>query len=343
MKPVLKEKLPSLRLIIFLVVAIAGLILALCYSVFFTKDFSINPTALTAQDSLIQSKEKTGLWEAPKIDTIADHQRQQLISYGKELIVNTSKYLGPNGLVGKLSNGMNCQNCHLDAGTRHLGNNYAAVYANYPKFRARSGTKETIIKRISDCMERSLNGTKLDSNGIEMRAMVAYINFIGSGVKKGVTPKGVGLEKLAYLNRAADPQKGKLVYKGKCISCHGTLGEGISTADGKSFIYPPLWGPKSYNDAAGLYRISNFAGYVKNNMPFGATYQNQILTDEEAWDLAAYVNNQPRPHQDQSGDWPDVSKKPIDFPQGPYADKFTAMQHKFGPFKPIETMLKNSK
>jgi thiosulfate dehydrogenase len=46
------------------------------------------------------------------------------------------------------------------------------------------------------------------------------------------------------------------------------------------------------------YRISRFAGYVKYNMPLGATYENPQLTDEEAWDLAAYVNNLPRPSKD---------------------------------------------
>jgi len=57
--------------------------------------------------------------------------------------VHTSKYLGPNGTVMQISNGMNCQNCHLDAGTRPWGNNYAAVLTTYPKYRARSGMIKT--------------------------------------------------------------------------------------------------------------------------------------------------------------------------------------------------------
>lgn len=329
-------------LIVLFVLVIAGLILASSDSILFSKE-----TASTVTDSLNKINKETNLnskmWEAPNVDTITNKDDQQLIAYGKDLIANTSKYIGPNGLIGKLSNGMNCQNCHLDAGTRPLGNNYAAVYATYPKFRARSGTKETIVKRISDCIERSLNGTKLDSNGKEMKAILAYMKFLGTGVEKGVTPKGTGLEKLPYLNRAANPINGKVIYETKCVSCHGESGEGIKTADDKTYIYPPLWGPNSYNNAAGLYRISNFAGYVKNNMPLGATYQNQLLTNEEAWDLAAFVNSQSRPHKDQSGDWKDISKKPIDFPYGPYVDQFTETQHKFGPFKPIEAELKSLK
>jgi thiosulfate dehydrogenase len=106
--------------------------------------------------------------------------------------------------------------------------------------------------------------------------------------------------------------------------------------DGMAYQYPPLWGDHSYNDAAGLYRLSNFAKYVKYNMPLGADHRHPQLSDEEAWDLAAYVNSQPRPHKSTPSDWPDVSKKPIDHPFGPYADAFSEQQHKYGPFKEMK-------
>jgi thiosulfate dehydrogenase len=70
-------------------------------------------------------------------------------------------------------------------------------------------------------------------------------------------------------------------------------------------------------------------------MPQGTTYKNPQLTDEEAWDVAAYITSQPRPHINEPKDWPDISKKPVDHPFGPYADNFPAHQHKYGPFKPI--------
>jgi thiosulfate dehydrogenase len=88
-------------------------------------------------------------------------------------------------------------------------------------------------------------------------------------------------------------------------------------ASGLEWTYPPLYGEQSYNTGAGLYRISSFASFVKYNMPYGTTFQFPILTDEEAWDVAAFVNSMPRPEKDFSGDWPDVSKKPIDHPMVP--------------------------
>ena len=276
------------------------------------------------------------LWTPPDENTLPTGNDGELILYVKDLIANTSAYLGPKGKVANISNGMNCQNCHLDAGTRPWGNNYSAVYSTYPKFRARSGSQESVVKRINDCFERRLNGKALDSTSKEMKAMIAYMKWLGTGIEKGKTPEGAGIQNLAYLDRAADPKKGAIVYSSKCQSCHGQSGEGLANPEQTGYLYPPLWGQHSYNDGAGLFRLSRFAGYVKNNMPLGATHESTQLSDEEAWDVAAYVNSQTRPHKDQSKDWKNVSKKPIDFPFAPYADKFIQAQHKYGPFGPIE-------
>jgi thiosulfate dehydrogenase len=263
-------------------------------------------------------------------------EEKGLVVYGRELIAHTSDYLGPKGSVKSISNGMNCQNCHLNAGTQPWGNNYFAVQSTYPKFRARSGTKENQIKRVNDCFERSLNGKALDSTSREMRAILAYIKWLGTDVAKGKSPKGSGIFKLKELKRAIDPAKGEEIYVAKCQSCHQVDGGGVLAEGGKSYTYPPLWGAHSYNHGAGLYRMSNFAGYVKYNMPLGATYEKPQLSDEEAWDLAAYVNSMPRPSKDLSKDWPKIAKKPFDHPFGPYTDPFSEEQHKYGPYKPIK-------
>ena len=282
-------------------------------------------------------------WIGPSIyiDNSVLGEERALIIYGQDLIANTSKYLGPKGSVAQITNGMNCQNCHLQAGSKAWGNNFAAVYSTYPKFRDRSGQIETIYKRVADCMERSLNGTAVDSNSREFKAIYAYIKWLGKDVKKDRKPYGSGIEKLTYLDRAADPKKGQIIYTAHCQSCHGANGEGQLTADALEYVYPPLWGPHSYNDGAGLFRISNFAGYVKNNMPNLLTsHENPTLTDEASWDVAAYVNSQSRPHLNQLKDWPNYEKKPIDFAFGPYADPFSEIQHKYGPFKPIQDFYK---
>ncbi|HWY36886.1 MAG TPA: hypothetical protein VNX68_19735, partial [Nitrosopumilaceae archaeon] len=99
------------------------------------------------------TEEPTGvetLWQAPDLSSLEKEKNKEAILYGKELIANTAIYLGPKGKVSASSNGMNCQNCHLDAGTRPFGNNYSAVASTYPKFRERSGGMENIYKRVND-------------------------------------------------------------------------------------------------------------------------------------------------------------------------------------------------
>jgi len=306
----------------------------------------IGVVAVTAVFKALRSSGKPGVavpavdsvWVAPSLFTDREltGTEREMVIYGEDIIAHTARYFGPRGSVAQISNGMNCQNCHLSAGRKNWGNNYSAVFSTYPKYRERSGQVESIYKRVSDCFERSLNGQAPDSNGKEYQAIYAYIKWLGKDVKKGTKPKGVGIEKLKYLDRAADPAKGKMVYAEKCQSCHGPGGEGQRSLSGVDYEYPPLWGPNSYNNGAGLFRISNFAGYVKSNMPFNqATHENPQLSTEQAWDVAAFVNSQPRPGKDLSGDWPDISKKPFDHPFGPYADGFSESQHKYGPFQPI--------
>ncbi len=168
-----------------------------------------------------------------------------------------------------------------------------------------------------------------------MQAIKAYIEWVGKDVSRNTKPLGSGITELAYLDQAAEPDKGKLVYQAKCTSCHGATGEGKLNPDNITYQYPPLWGAHSYTMAAGLFRLSRFAGYVKSNMPLGANYDNPQLTDEEAWNVAAFVNSQPRPVKDISKDWPKISGKPVDHPFGPYTDSFSERQHKYGPFLPI--------
>lgn len=276
-------------------------------------------------------------WQAPDTSSLAHNAEGDLIRYGRELVAHTAIYLGPKGTVGYKSNGMNCQNCHLDAGTKPWGNNYGGVSSTYPKYRERSGSVESIEKKINDCFERSMNGKALDSTSREMRAMVAYMQWLGKDVKKGEKPLGSGITTLEYLDRPADPLAGKQVYILKCERCHGVNGQGlVDTLAGIGYSYPPLWGKNSYNTGAGILRISKFAGYVKDNMPFGVAHGREELTNAEAWDVAAFVNSMDRPGKDLSQDWPDISTKPLDHPYGPFSDTFSEQQHKYGPFKAMK-------
>src|SRR5688500_18393803 len=164
-----------------------------------------------AQGATVKTKRaEPSLWSAPDSLSIPSTPEGDLIRYGRSLVANTALYLGPRGSVLQTTNGMNCQNCHLKAGKKIFGNNYSAVSPTYPKFRARSGTVETIEKRINDCIERSLNGHPLKAGSRELQAFSAYILWVGHQIEKGVTPYGAGIWDLTYLDRAASPEKGKI-------------------------------------------------------------------------------------------------------------------------------------
>lgn len=293
---------------------------------------SENTRAVRGLEIGTQVQQVSAYWQPTDVFAIAEPKKSAEVLYGRDLIIHTAYYLGPRGRIAQQTNGLNCQNCHLNAGTKPFGNNYGSVASTYPKVRARSGKMESIEKRINDCFERSLNGKPLKENSKEMRAMVAYMKFLGENVAKGEKAAGSGLKELPLLNRAADPQKGKAVYELRCASCHQSNGLGIIDGIGQSYVYPPLWGLHSFNDAAGLSRLTNMAKYVKYNMPLGVSHEAPELSDEDAWDVAAYIESKPRPHKAVPKDWPDISKKPIDHPFGPYADQFSELQHKYGPF-----------
>ena len=292
--------------------------------------------------ALAKEPKDSSAWVGPSVYQIPVNSDKDgpSIKYGYELLKHTSVYLGPKGTVQQTSNGMNCTNCHLEVGTKPWGLNYGSVFSTYPKFRARSGTIETIYKRVNDCFERSLNGKALDTSSKEMKAIYAYIKWLGKNVAKGEQVKGSGIESMEVLTIAASPSKGEIVYSQQCSSCHGNNGEGVKQLSGDYFLYPPLWGAQSYNDGAGMNQLSKLAGFIKNNMPNGVNYHQPKLSIEEAWHVAAYINSHNRPHKDKSKDWPDLSKKPFDYPTGPYVDSFSEEQHQYGPFAPIKSYYK---
>ena len=67
-------------------------------------------------------------------------------------------------------------------------------------------------------------------------------------------------------------------------------------------MFPPLWGPDSFNDGAGMHRVLTAARFIKARMPLG----DADLTSDEAFDVAAYMNAQPRPEMaNLDRDYPD--------------------------------------
>ena len=281
-------------------------------------------------------------WPQPKPESLPQGAFKDMVLSGRTLFNETYSVLGPevqDRAMRYAGNNLTCQNCHLDSGTRRFGLPMIGVYGAFPTYMAREDEVRTLEERIQGCMERSMNGRELPLGGKEMKALLAYIQFLSTDIPVGKPTEGRGSAPLALLERAADPARGKEVYGKSCATCHQPDGQGQRNGvagDAKGYRYPPLWGPDSFNNGAGMHRLIASASFIRGNMPFGARHDAPVLSAEDAWDVAAYINSQTRPARDNlDRDYPNRARKPVDAPFPPFTDTFPLQQHKYGPFKPI--------
>jgi thiosulfate dehydrogenase len=212
---------------------------------------------------------------------------------GRALLVATR-----DSLPGHVGNRLRCVSCHLDEGRRSSGS-WVGAFARYPQYRPRSGTVETIEYRVNDCFRRSMNGTALDPAGRDMGDIVAYLAFLSRGVSVAPPETGARLQKWAAFS--PDTAAGAAVYAAACAKCHGPGGQGTGVA-------PPVWGPAAYNVGAGMARVRAAADFIRSNMPFD---QPGTLGDQQAFDVAAYVNAHSRPDfAGKDRDWPNGDPPP---------------------------------
>lgn len=234
--------------------------------------------------------------KVPDIGQLTDDDFGKSVLRGKSAVERTHEVL-PQYVSARMS----CTNCHTNSGTTANAGPWVGITARFPQYRARSGKMDTLADRVNDCFERSLNGKRLPLKSPEMTDILAYMEWLSQGYNPGDDVKGSGMPKLKMPD-PPDTENGRQVYLAKCVVCHLPDGRGLIAA-GKS-VFPPLWGDHSFNVGAGMARLHTAAGFIKHNMPQG---QGGSLTDKEAWDVAAYVNQQPRP---------DFARKNLDWPKG---------------------------
>jgi len=234
---------------------------------------------------------------APDERSIPDGPMGEAIRYGRKVLTDTHRYA--SAYVG---NGLNCSSCHLDAGTKPYAAPWIGLWGVFPEYRARNAKVNALQDRVNDCFERSMNGKPLPFDSDEMRGILAYVWWLSRDVPTGVAVRGRGFASVRA-SRAPDPDRGARLYADKCAVCHADDGQGRSGPNGE-YLFPALWGPRSFNIGAGMARLNTAAAFVKANMPRG---QDGSLTDQQAFDVAAYFTTQPRP---------DFAAKSLDWPRG---------------------------
>lgn len=231
----------------------------------------------------------------PSPETIPGDQRGEQIRLGYKVVTETQEYA--SSYVG---NALNCTNCHLDAGLHREAASFVGLASVYPEYRARAGRVVSLSDRVNECFERSLNGRPLPADSSKLQAVVAYITWLSESVPRGSKIPWRGIPRISALH-PPDPVNGKKVFAARCSYCHGSGGQGTVVA-------PPLWGLRSYNIGSGMARVSTATSFIKANMPRGSA---GALSDQEAYDVAAYINSQPRPDfPGKLHDWPQGGKPP---------------------------------
>ncbi|WP_182276627.1 c-type cytochrome [Granulicella sp. 5B5] len=217
-------------------------------------------------------------WRVGSMDSLSPKELR-LVEYGSELFNETPVY-GSQYAKARIA----CASCHVEGGIAPYSAPMVGTMQAYPKFSQRAQRKITLNDRIDECMTRSENGMPLPDSSHEMQALKAYIGWLSEPHRAQAKFIGRGLEPLPKLT--PDPKHGAEIYAAQCAGCHGDHGEGTRRP------FPPLWGPESFNDGAGMGTIPKMAAFVQYNMP-----QNRkgTLSAQEATDVAAFVHMQPRP------------------------------------------------
>ena len=281
-----------------------------------------------------------GIYDLEYAVSTLDHTPENLeVKWGYELFTRTPEYIGPdNGNPEKAYSGnhLSCNNCHLLGGTKAYAAPLIGIIQRFPQYRGREDKIGTIEERINGCFERSMNGRVMPEDSPEMQAMIAYLNWLSRFAPEDGKIEGQGFVSIELPDRPVDLEQGAAIFHRVCSECHGANGEGKYRPDSMVYLYPPLWGPDSFNNGAGMNRVITAAQFIKANMPFGVTYLDPKLTDEEAYDVAGYINQRNRPVKANLGqDFPNLLKKPVSTPYPPYADPFSLEQHQLGPFLEI--------
>ena len=218
-------------------------------------------------------------WTPPSPASLPLGARGESIQRGMQIFNETPLYASQYAAAR-----ISCANCHAEGGMQPYASPMVGMPALFPMFNQRAGHNISLKDRIQECFVRSENGKPIDYDGATMKALVDYIDWLSTPEPGNKPFVGRGLVDLPELT--PDPAHGQQIYAAQCAGCHGQNGEG------RPHIFPPLWGPDSFNDGAGMHGVKKMAAFVQHNMP-----QNRmgILSPQEAYDVSAFIHAQPRP------------------------------------------------
>lgn len=250
--------------------------------------------------SLFFTRTEANSFQPPPDSAIPAGKFGDVVRFGEQIFRDPARY-APQ-FVG---NQLRCSNCHLEAGRQSGASPLWAAYTAYPAYRSKNGHVNSFEERLQGCFRYSMNGKVPKLGDPVLVALESYAYFLAKNLPTGETAAGRGFPALPKPPLPPDYTRGAEVYAQSCASCHGAQGLGQSSAD--QVVFPPLWGPQSYNWGAGMTSIKNAAEFIRANMPLGL---GGTLTAQQSWDVAAFIDSQVRPQDPRfTGDIEQTRKK----------------------------------
>ncbi|MEE9926417.1 MAG: c-type cytochrome [Brucella anthropi] len=231
-------------------------------------------------------------FQPPSDDKIPDDKFGQAVRRGQAIFMNTATNASDH-----VGNGLSCSNCHLGGGKQPYSAPMWAAWVQYPKYRSKNDQINTMEDRIKGCFSYSMNAQHSISGGPPAtgddiyRDLQTYIYWLATNAPTNMKMKGAGFGKVPKTEAGYSAERGEIIFATNCAVCHGADGQGQKDVNAR-YVFPPLWGADSYNWGAGMARIDTAAAFIKHNMPLS---QPGKLTDQEAWDVAAFIDSHERP------------------------------------------------
>ncbi|MGP1682043.1 MAG: c-type cytochrome [Giesbergeria sp.] len=226
-----------------------------------------------------------GGFSPPADAVIPEGPMGDVIRRGEQIFLHTGA--NASAFVG---NSLNCVNCHLDAGRKANSAPLWGAWPMYPAYRSKTKHVDTFAERLRGCFTYSMNGTPPPFGDDVLVALEAYAYWMSKGAPAGQALPGAGYPKLPKAEKEPDRVRGQAVFQANCVLCHGADGQGQRVGDAQ--VFPPLWGPQSYNWGAGMHKVDTAAAFIQANMPLG---KGGSLSVQDAWDVAYFIDSHERP------------------------------------------------
>lgn len=212
----------------------------------------------------------------------------QAVKAGQALFMDTSSIAG---------NKLSCTSCHLNGGTDEKVLPLVGVASIFPEYNKRAKSVITLSQRIDACVQYSEAGRPLPLNSPQIVDITAYLTWLSQGLPIHAKIPWLGTGSKIHYAGTVNVAAGQEFYAHVCAYCHGDQGQGFQ----HGFPAPPLWGPNSYAQGAGMSKQEDLSAFIKAAMPVVPVngVSPGSIPAQTAENVAAYVLTHSRPQPGQ--------------------------------------------